>query len=579
MTMNDALDTFAGFRPRPPSRFAIAPSVAILGAILLVFLLPPTLYLLQASFYTTRFDGSFDQFTFRYYAELVTNPRFFNNLVNATIFALGTAIIAITLGVVQAWIVERTNTPLRKYVFLISIISLGIPSVLYTISFLLILGKAGPVNQMLMWLFATDQPVINVYSLWGMIVVEGIDFAPLAFLLLSSVMRSNDASLEEASMMSGAGLMQTFRRITLRLATPGILALLILVLIRAFEAFEVPALVGRPGNVFVLTTDIYDSLHTRIPPNYGQAGSFSVALLAIVAVLLFFYSRLLRHAERYQTITGKGFKPRVIDLGKWRYLTTTILVLLFILIIGLPVGIAIFASLVPFYEGITREAVGLLTLRNYVKVADSASFAGSIGNTVILGMATATAVVTFTALCAWLVARRRPGAWILDQLATMPLVFPALVMGVAFLHVFLNLPFGLYGTLTSIVIASSVRFLPYGMRYAQAGIIQVHRELEEASAMSGAREGTTFLRIVVPLIAPALITCWLFIFLVSVKAVAMPILLAGPGSTIVSVVLFEAWTNGQVNEVAAMGMTWTAMTTVVALLFYAAARRYGLQIR
>lgn len=558
---------------------SLSPAVAILVVVLLALLLPPTVYLIQTSFYTTRFDGSFDQFTFRFYTDLFTNPRFLRNLLNASLYAVGSATVALTLGVLQAWIVERTNTPLRHYVFLISIISLGIPSVLYTVSFLLILGKAGPLNQLLMALFDTTTPIINVYSLWGMIVIEGIDFSPLTFLLLSSVFRSNDASFEEASMMSGAGIAQTFHHITLKLAVPGILALLILIFIRAFESFETPALVGRPGNVNVLTTDIYESIQGEVPPNYGQAGSFSIALLLIVVVMLYWYNKLSRHAERYQTITGKGFRPRVMDLGVWRYFTAALLVLMFIVIIGLPVGIVIFASFLPYYEGITKQSFELFTLANYAQVFNSASFKGSIGNTLILGAATATVVGPFTALCAWLAVRRYRGAWMLDQLATMPLIFPSIVMGVAFLHVFLQLPFGLYGSLLSVIIASSVRFLPYGMRYSYAGVLQIHRELEEASAVSGARQITTFLRIVMPLVAPALITCWLFVFLLAVKAVAMQILLVGPNSQIVAVTLFDLWENGQVTELAAMGVTWMGLMTIVSTAFYMIARRYGLAVR
>ncbi len=557
----------------------ISPIVAVLIGLLLVFLLPPTIYLIKASLYTTKPNGTFDQFTLRYYAELFGNPRFFQNLWNSCVYAVGSAAVALSLGTLQAWIVERTNTPLRHYVFLISIISLGIPSVLYTVSFLLILGKAGPVNQLLMWLADSPVPVINVYSMWGMIVVEGIDFVPLTFLMLSAVFHSNDASFEEASMMSGAGIVETFRRITLKLATPGLLALLILIFVRAFESFETPALVGRPGRINVLSTDIFESLRNSIPPNYGQAGAFSMVLMAIVIGLLAWYNRLSRDAAKYQTITGKGFRPRAMDLGKWRFLTAGLLILMFIVIIGLPVGIVIYASLLPYYGGVTLASLKLLTLSNYEQVFASGSFKDAIGNTLILGAATASLVCPLTAICAWLSARRYRGAWMLDQLATMPLVFPAIVMGVAFLYVFLQLPFGLYGSLLSVILVSMVRYLPYGMRSSYAGVLQLHRELEEASGISGARQATTFLRIVLPLIAPSLITCWLFVFLLSVKAVAAQILLVGPRSQVIAVTLFDLWNNGQVTELAATGVTWMALMTVVSTIFYLIARRYGLSIR
>ena len=558
--------------------FGYSPLVLILATILILLILPAVFYLGQASLHETNFDGSFGDFTFGHYVELFTGDQFLNNLINALLYAVGSAVVAISVGITLAWIVERTNTPCRHWVMIVSIISLGIPSVLYTVSFLMLLGKVGPFNEFLMWISGAEEPILNVYSLWGMILVEGIEFAPLSFLLLSSVFRSNDASFEEASMMSGAGILKTFHNITFKLAMPGILALVILIFIRAFESFETPALVGLPGNVSVLTTDIYESIE-QVPANYGQAGAFSVMLLFIVVGMLYAYNRLSRNAEKFQTITGKGFRPRVMDLGRWRWASLAMLVFLFMVIIGFPIGIVLWVSLVPYFDGVSLEALSLFTLDNYRTVAKAGSFHDAVGNTIIMGASAASIVAPFTALCAWLAVRRYKGAWMLDQLATAPLIFPAIVMGVAFLQLILNMPFGLYGSLLSIIIASMVRYLPYGMRYSYAGILQIHSELEEASAMSGARQSTTFRRIVLPLVAPAMLTCWLFVFLVSVKAVSIPILLAGPKSQVVAITLFDMWENGITNELAALGMTWTAFMTMVSITFYWLAKRYGLTLR
>jgi iron(III) transport system permease protein len=559
-------------------RLSYSPIVVLLIAILLVLIVPPLIYLIQTSFYNTNDDGSFGSFTTRFYIELVTAPRFVEITWTTFLYSIGSAAIAIILGVGQAWIVERTNTPLRQYVFLFAIISLGIPHVLYTVSWLLILGKSGPVTEFLRVLFNTDAVVFDVYSLAGMTLVEGLTYTPLAFLLISSVFRAADAAFEEASLMSGAGIRETFQNITLKLAMPAVLALMMLIVIRAFESFEVPALVGIPGGVYVLSTDIYDAINENMPPLYGQAGAFSVGLLAIVIVMLYFYNRLSRHAERYQTITGKGYRPRPMNLGPWRYLTASVLVLFFIMLIVLPVVVLLWASLMPYHQHFSIAALQNLTVSNYVDVFKSQSLRGSVVNTLILGAGTATLVAAFTALCAWFAVRRFRGAWLLDQLATMPLIFPAIVMGVAFLQVFLQLPFAFYGTLASIILASVVRYLPYGMRYSYAGILQIHTELEEASSISGARQASTFLRIVMPLVAPAMVTCWLFVFLLAVRAVSLPILLVGPDSQVVAVSIFEMWENGQITQLAALGIVWMSFMTMVSTAFYLAAKRYGLTV-
>ncbi|MEA2905919.1 MAG: iron(III) transport system permease protein [Alphaproteobacteria bacterium] len=564
-------------RLRWRERWTFSPLVAVLAVILLIVILPPTLYLIVTSFYTTRADGSFDQPTLRYYQQLFTSPYFASSLGNTVIYAVGSAFVAIVLGSVQALIVERTNTPGRRYVFFSAVVSLGIPHVLYVVAWLLLLGRSGPVNSLIDHVVgAGGGPSLNVYSMWGMILVEGVGFAPLTFLLMSAVLRSTDASFEEAALMSGAGALRTFRSITLRLGLPGVLALMLLVGIRAFESFEVPALVGLAGNVTVLTTNIYQSSKNAGAMNFGESGAYAVCLLAIVVLLLMWHNRLAHHANQYQTITGKGYRPRIIDLGRWRYVTAAMLLGIFILVIMLPVGILVFTSLLPFYEGVTWESWGRFTLENYHVILGPGSFRDAIANTLILGGVTASLVVPVTALCAWLAVRRYPGAWLLDQIAMMPLVFPGIVMSVAFLHVYVNLPIPLYGTLISVIIASAVRYLPYGMRYAYAGVLQIHTDLEDAATTSGAGRAFVFVRVVLPLIGAALVSCWLFVFLLTVQSVALPLLLVGPGTELIAVTLFDLWQNGQVTELAAMGVLWMSFMLVVAACFHFTTRRYQL---
>ncbi len=554
---------------------SFSPLVLLLILILAVLIVPPVIYLLRSSVQETNFDGSFGAFTTRYYRELLGTGRLVPVIATSAAYAGGSALLALLLGGIQAWIVERTDTPLRGLVMIVSIVSLGIPSVLYTISFLLLLGKTGPLNQFLEWITGASDPVFNVYSLGGMIVIQGIEYTPLCFLLLSSVFRSTDASFEEASMMSGAGIGQTFRRITFRLAVPGIAALLILVFIRAFEAFETPALVGLPGRVNVMTNDIYQTM-LEIPPNYGEASAFAAIMLVIMAVLLWLYGNFSRHAEKYQTISGKGFRPRVIAIGRWRWVASGVLIALFLALIFFPVAITLWVALVPYYDGVNAQALARFSLANFRTVLFETSFGSALVNTFVLGLATASIVAGFTVLSAWLAVRRRPGAWLLDQLASAPLVFPAIVLAVAYLQFVLNVPLALYGTLLSIILASVVQFMPFGMRYSYAGVLQIHRELEEASAMSGAGAATTFFRVVVPLAAPAMVTCWLFVFLMVSKAVSIPLLLAGPNSQVVSVTMFDMWQNGVAPELAALGIIWTAVMTIVSTLFFVLSRRYRL---
>jgi len=549
----------------------------VLVAVLLFAVTPPVIFLVNASLHETLPDGSAGAFTLRFYEQLVSGRFFLPSLVNTLIYSCGSAVIAILIGTVQALIVERTNTPGRKLAFLAAIISLGVPHVLYVVAWLLLLGRSGPVNDLIEILFNKPQ-VLDVYSLWGMMLIEGVGFVPLTFLLMSSILRSTDASFEEAAMMSGASPLGAFMRVTLRMATPALCGLTLLIFIKAFESFEVPALVGLAGNVSVITTMIFQSSRHSGAPSYGEAGAYSVCLVVILFGLMLWQNRLSQDAKRYQTITGKGFRPRVIDLGGWRFLTSAVLVLLFLMVTVVPVAMLAFTSFQPFYGGVSLDAFGRMSLENYEALFRPGSFRDSIVNTLVLGAMTATAIVPFTALCAWLVVRRSPGAWLIDQIAAVPLVFPAHILSVAFIDIFVNMSLPLYGTLLSIIIASSVRYLPYGMRYAFAGVMTIHSDLEEAASIAGASKAKLFLRVLVPLLATTLVSSWLLIFLLSVQAVSLPLLLVGPGSEIMSVTLFELWQNGQVTELAAMGMLWIALMTVVSVIFHILTRRHQINV-
>jgi iron(III) transport system permease protein len=548
-------------------RLRVSPLVLVLAAILLMLVVPPALFLLNVSLHETRPDGSFGAFTLRFYRGLFAERLFVSSLRNTLVYAFGSAAIGIVVGTVQALIVERTNTPGRQLAFFGAIISLGVPHILYVVAWLLLLGRAGPVNDAIQFLSGRAQ-AIDVYSMGGMAAIEGVGFVPLTFLLMSAALRSMDASFEEAAIMAGANPLRAFRAVTLRMAAPALCALALLFFARAFESFEVPALVGLAGNINVLTTTIFQAMHRTGMPSYGEAGAYSICLVIIVAVLLMGQSRLSRHAHKYQTITGKGFRPRIIDVGRWRYLSAAILLALFLIVTVIPVTMLVFTSLQPFYDGISIAALARSSLDNYRVLLGPGDFRDSIVNTLILGAATATIVTPFTALCAWLVVRRVPGAALLDHLATLPLVFPALILSVAFLDVFVNMPLPLYGTLLSVIIASTVRYLPFGMRYAYTGALQIHPDLEGAATIAGARGGALFRRIVVPLLAAALVSAWLVVFLLSVQIVALPLLLVGPGSQVMAVTLFELWQNGQVTELASMGVVWIALMTVVSTAFY-----------
>ena len=555
----------AGIAPDPTRTL-----VAVLTLALLLLVVPPLIFLLNGSLHTTTVTGGLGDFTVAYYRKLIADRQFFGSLANSLVFAVGSMAIALVFGGLVAWLVERTNAPFKAFAYLTAIISLGTPFVLYVIAWLFLFGRNGPLNDLIT---ALGLPRFNVYSMPGMILVEGFLWSPLAFLLLSSVFQQANADYEDAARMSGAGIFRTMTRVSMRLALPAFAAVALLIVVRSIEAFEVPALVGLPGKIQVLTTNIYLGMKEKVPPDLGYASAFSVVLLLLAGGLIGLYGRIARYAARYHTVTGRGFRARLFDLGPARSIGGSVILLNFLLLLLMPILGLIWLALMPYTQGVSRRGFGLMTLDNFRTVMHSTFYIDLVWQTLAMSAGAATCVMALTVLAGWLAVRRRPGAWLLDQLATAPLIFPGIVLGVAMIQIYLSVPVAIYGTLWAFILAFTIRYLPYGMRYAASGILQIHPELEEAAAIAGSLLRTALRRIVVPLATPALLAGWLFIFLVAARDLSLAVILASPRAQPVSVAMFDLWANGQGTELAAFGLVWTAIMTAIATAFYLIGRR------
>jgi iron(III) transport system permease protein len=545
---------------------------ALVGVVLAVLMLPPLWILFQDSVTTTDAIGAVTGVTFEHFRKLITDKDSLTSIWNSLVFAAGSTVLSLLGGGVLAWLVERTNAPFKVLAYLATIISMGTPYILHVIAWLFLLGKIGPLNDFYRLVTGSNENVFNVNSMAGMVLIEGFLWSPLVFLLLGATFRAANADMEEAARMSGASVFDTLLRISLPLAMPAILALALFVFIRAIGAFEVPALVGMPGRIYVLTTDVYEATIV-VPPDLGYAAAFSVVMVGIVAILLYYYGRLSRNGERFHSVTGKGYRPRPFDLGRGRWIAGAIIIGNFVIVLLLPLLTLLWMSLLPFLRSFSLAGMKSLTLRNYHTVFTAPGYVDLALNSLTVAAGAATAIMLITLLAGWIAARNGPGGRILDQLATLSLVFPGICLGVAVMEVYLRVPLPIYGSLWIIAIAYVIRYMPYGMRYVYSGVLQLHKELEEAAGVAGASAMTTLRRIVAPLLTPALIAGWLFIFLIANKELAIAVLLAGPGSQVIAVAIFDQWVNGQGGELAAFGLMWTVLMTVIAGLFFAQMRR------
>ena len=538
----------------------------------------PLGFLLWQSFFTPHTAAKPAVFTFGNYAAAYTSVQTAKLFVNSLLFAAGTAAFSLIVGTALAWMNERTNTPFKRLFFGLALVPLIIPGILFTISWIMLASpKIGIFNLMLQHWFGTSYVFFNVYTMWGMIWVDGLHYSPMAFLLMTAAFRSMDPALEESAAMSGANLWQVVWRITLALSWPAIFAILLILFVRAIESFEVPALLGMPAGIFVFTSAIYEAIH-RYPSQIGLAASYGVTLLLLTSAGVWFQSRLSSSGQRYSTVTGKGFRPRRIDLGRWRYLTAAIFIVYFLLIVAAPLLVLLWSSVQKYYSVPSMAALANLTLDPYRFILGHPTFARAIWNSLLLCLGSATIIMLVTAVICWIVVKTRiPGRWLLDNLASLPIVFPGLVLGLSIMVFYLNVDAGIYGTIWILLIAYVTRFMPYGIRYNTASMLQIHKELEESAAMSGASWGATFVRVVLPLLKPGLVAGWIYVAIVSLRELSSSILLYSPGTEVVSIMIWELWENGQYVELSALGVMLIVLLFALVMLAQFAGSRFGVK--
>jgi iron(III) transport system permease protein len=544
-------------------------ALALLIVVSALVVLPPFFYLIQSSF-TVPLPGFRTAIGLENYQRVIELSGL--QLWSATLaFALGSSVLAITLGFPVAWLLARTNVPLRQTVYVAAFLSLAAPLIVKGIGWILLLGpNNGLFNVWLRALFGIEGTPIELFSLGGMIFVEGLLWTPVALLLALPPLSAMDPALEEAALMCGA---------TLPLARPAILAVLLLSFIRALEAFEVPLLIGIPGGVITVTTALYQSMHSGFLPRYGEASAYAVLLVIAVSLPLYLYYRATRATQKFATITGKGFRPSRIDLGPWRYVAG-LWVMVVPLSLGAPIVLMLWASFLPIYTAPALDDFGRMSLANYISVTTREDTLSGLWNSFLVGSGAAATVAVAALIMSWVVVRRRESIrWLLDVIASLPLVFPGIVLGIAVLVQFLNLRFiPIYGTVWIVIFALTVKFLPYGMRFCYSNLLAIDRQLEESARVCGAGTLRVLRAIVLPLTMPAIVATAIYVFMHAIRDLSTAVLLSGANNSIVSVVILDLWNNGEVPQLAALSILIVAAMALLGVVFMRLSLRHNYRI-
>ena len=516
-------------------------------------------------------------FTLANYATAFSSSSFWTAAWNTMLFAGASTIIAFILGAFVAWVVERTNTPLVRFISTMMIARIIVPGILITVSWILLASpNIGILNQLLRDVTGVRN-VLNIYTFAGMVWVHSIEMVPLTYLLLSASFQSMDPRLEEASTMVGAGNWRTFRRIAMPLAMPAVGAALLLLIVTTIETFEVPLLMGGRAKVRVFTTEIFQST-SRTPVDWGLSSTYSVALLALSVLLLMIYFRLLRRGESYQTITGKDFRPRRIDLGAWRFLTCGLALFIVFLITGVPLLVMIYASLLPNWQAPGTESFASMSLANYESLFANPAVLMPMLNSTLLGLGTATVVVLVVAMISYFVQKTQfRGRQALDYLAFAPIAIPSVILGATFMWFYLLVPLPIIGTLTIIGLAYLTKYMPFALRFVSNSMMQIHPELDEAAQVAGVPWLRNFFKVMLPLLKPGLLAAWFWVMVHAYRELTVALMLARAKNRTAAVLILDYWEQGSFLQLSAFGVIMFLALLIIVALSNMLSRRYGVR--
>jgi iron(III) transport system permease protein len=464
--------------------------------------------------------------------------------------------IAITtiLAIFFAWVVTRTDTPWKGFIELMLWLGFFLPLLPMTLGWILLLDPhSGLLNKFLTKHFNVPSP-FNIFSYWGIVWCHLAFSTSIRFLLITPAFKAMDAALEEAGRTSGSNNLGILLRITIPILAPAILASTALGFIRSLESFEIELVLGNPAKTYVVSTKIWDFIHWE-PPRYGPATALCSIFLLVIFLMVWF-ERLLLSGGQYTTVTGRGYMVQASSLGPWRWLTFALCMLFIVVMILLPLVTLMMGTFMELFGNFDLEKPW--TTRHWTHAFSDRIFLRSLINTLILGVGAAVLGTVFYALVSYFIVRTGfPGRRFIDVLSWLPWALPGVLISLALLWAvlgsgdFIRL---IYGTISLLILAIIIKEVPLGTQIIKAGLMQISRELEEASMTSGASRFSTFYRILFPLLKPTLMAVGLIVSISAVRDIPTVIFLSTYRSRSISLLMLDYMAEANMEKAAVIGI-------------------------
>jgi iron(III) transport system permease protein len=541
-------------------------SASLLAVLAFLVLYPVAMLLLGALTNTNPVVDGFGVFdlSFANFITVLGNPNVHVALANSLIACGGGTALAVIIGLTFSWVVVRTNTPGKRFIAAASMLPLFVPPLVAAVAWSILASpKSGLLNTFLAalgidWRF-------NIYSMGGMIAIFGIYYAPYIYMFTASALRNMDPSLEEAAEVSGASALRTMFTVTFPLIAPAILSGMLLSFIVMLGIYGIPAVLGAPADLPVLTTYIF-KLTNWSPPLYSTAASVAIILMVVTGFLVWLQHRIVSRRS-YTTVAGKAFRPALLNLGPWRYLTLGLAVAYLFVVVVLPTAALAIAAFRKFM--FIRTMGSLFDERQYSLIHFERLFANplalrSIWNTMEVGIITAIAGGLLAFAIGYTINRTNlPGRRSIDVISTLPVAIPGLVIGVAYLWAWIGLPGGLYGTIWILALAFVARFMPDTVKALSTSLMQIHRELEEAAWICGKGLLGTIRTVVLPLARPGVIAAMTLLFVLAIRELGSSLFLYTSNTMVMAVLLLDYYEGGNVGITGAFSLVQMVLLAVV----------------
>lgn len=553
-------------------RRGVLPAV-LYGLLAILILMPIALVVLSAFTSTTPRPGnlSLTGLTLDNFAAVV-GPGAGQAALNSLLVGVGASVIALAIGGFLAFVAARTNAYAKGFLYFIGLLPLFLPSYVGALAWALL---GGP-NAGLLNILARDlgmPAIVNIFNLAGLIFVLALYYAPYAFLLIHASLSLMNPDLEEAARIHGATPLTVLRKVTFPLATPAILGAGILIFVLTVENFPVSQIIGSAGGLDTLPTYIYRLMNSS-PSRGNEAAAVAITLVVIVLAVTAL-QRWVVSKRSYTTVSGKGLKLGVVDLGWFRAPALIIGLVYFVLSTVLPIGALLFITLhdSPFVGSITEAFTeGRLSLDQFEETLSSTVVHQATINSVIVAVVAALAGTLLAFVVSYVVNRTKlPGREGLGYISMLPLAVPAIVLGLGLLWTWLILPVPIYGTLLVMMIAFVAAQMPQGYQGASSSILQIHQDLEDSAVMHGASRWRAVWKVTMPLLRVPLTSTFLLLLMLSMRELTVPLFLFTTDTRLLSIVIFEDFENGVLQRSAATSLVYCVVIFVLAFI----ARRLG----